>query len=113
RSKPLVVIVAFALGLLVGVAGRFLGVPGIGQASDVASVIGGMWLDAIRMTIIPLIFALLVTGIASTVGTASAGGFTVRLLGIFVVLLTIGTVIIGALAILILQAVPIPALALE
>ena len=45
---------------------------------QVASTVGGLWLDALKMTVIPLIIALLVTGIVSGADQARAGGIAGR-----------------------------------
>jgi Na+/H+-dicarboxylate symporter len=77
----------------------------------VAKVIGGLWLDALRMTVVPMIFVLVVTGVGATLGAASAGGMTARTLGLFAVLL-LGAALLGvALMDLILAVFPIPATA--
>ncbi len=56
-------------------------------AIAVAEPVGGLWLDSLRMTIIPLVFALLVTGVAQIAETARAGGAAARTLGLFALLL--------------------------
>lgn len=60
---------------------------------SVAGVVGGLWLDALRMTIVPLVFSLVVTGIASAVSNASAGGVTRRALLLFVSLLFVSAIV--------------------
>lgn len=57
-----------------------------------ADVVGALWLNALRMTIVPLVFAMLVTGAAAAAATAAAGGIAARALAIFVVLLVAGAV---------------------
>lgn len=51
----LALIAGFAAGTI------FRGVP---AALIAAELIGGIWLDGLRMTIVPLVFALIVTGVA-------------------------------------------------
>lgn len=46
--------------------------------------VGQLWLDAVLMTIVPLLVSLLVTGIASAATTANAGGVPWRRLMLFV-----------------------------
>lgn len=53
----------------------------------IAEPIGALWLDGLRMTIIPLVFAMLVTGVASAAGTAATGGIAARTLLLFALLL--------------------------
>jgi len=59
----------------------------IEDAIAFADPLGSLWLNALRMTIVPLVFSLLVTGIASGASTASAGGLAARALGVFAILL--------------------------
>jgi proton glutamate symport protein len=80
---------------------------------QIASTVGGLWLDALKMTVIPLIIALLVTGIVSGADQARAGGIAGRSMLWFVVVLTssaaFGTLAMPAL----LEAFPLPAAAAE
>ena len=84
-------------GLIVGLtAGALL--PGLhlaAQAQIVATsdAIGGVWLDGLRMTIVPLVFSLLVVGVGQLAGTVRAGGFTAKVLFAFAVLLLVSTVL--------------------
>jgi Na+/H+-dicarboxylate symporter len=43
-----------------------------------ASLVGGLWLDALKMTVIPLIVALLVVGIVGGADAARAGGLATK-----------------------------------
>jgi Na+/H+-dicarboxylate symporter len=60
----LALVFGFAAGVLIG-TGR----PGV---IDAMRLIGGLWLDCLRMTIVPLVFALVVTGVAD-LATADDG----------------------------------------
>jgi Na+/H+-dicarboxylate symporter len=66
-------------------------------AIALAQGLGNVWLDALRMTIIPLVFSLLFTGIAQAAGAAGAGGIAARALVTFGVLL-LASAAIGAVA---------------
>ena len=65
------------------------------QAVALADGLGNVWLDGLRMTIIPLVFSLLVVGVAQAAGTAQAGGVAARSLATFLGLL-LASGIIGA-----------------
>lgn len=54
--------------------------------------IGDLWLNLLRMTVIPLVFSLLVTGIASVADAASSGRLAARSIFVFGVLLVSATV---------------------
>src|SRR5678816_4351819 len=72
-TRPYLVLVALVVGLL---AGTFAQASGDGVREpliQVASYVGGLWLDALKMTVIPLIVALLITGIAAGAEAARAG----------------------------------------
>jgi Na+/H+-dicarboxylate symporter len=65
--------------------------PGI--ARDVASVaqpIGDLWLNALQMTVVPLVVALVVLGVASTSDAAVSGRTARRAISVFLVLLCAG-----------------------
>jgi proton glutamate symport protein len=68
---------------------------GVAQTVAVADLAGELWLDALRMTIIPLVFSLLLTGTASAASTAALGGVAARAVIWFAVLLA-GAAIFGA-----------------
>jgi Na+/H+-dicarboxylate symporter len=104
---------ALILGLMLGALS--------GQAGDgvreplikIASTVGGLWLDALKMTVIPLIIALLVTGIVSGADQARAGRVATRSVIWFVVVLTCSAAF-GALVMpLLLEAFPLPTAAAE
>ncbi|MCF2513613.1 dicarboxylate/amino acid:cation symporter [Sphingomonas sp. G124] len=80
---------------------------------QIASTVGGLWLDALKMTVIPLIIALLVTGIVSGADQARAGGIAGRSILWFVVVLT-SSAAFGALAMpALLEAFPLPSSSAE
>lgn len=75
----------------------------------VASTVGGLWLDALKMTVIPLIIALLITGVVSGADQARAGRVAGRSVLFFVIVLTTSAAF-GALAMpALLEAFPLPA----
>ena len=89
------ILAGLALGLLLGTLGARAGWP-LDRGLGLAGTVGGVWLDALRMTVVPLIFSLIVTGIAAAAATASAGGVTRRALILFVALL-LGSALLAAL----------------
>ncbi len=106
------ILIGLAAGLLLGSLGAWAGWPMDG-ALDVAGLVGGLWLDALRMTVVPLVFSLVVTGITSAASTASAGGVTRRALLLFIVLLLFSALAGAFLGSLLLGAWSPPAGALE
>lgn len=69
-------------GLVAGIAGAALGAPG--AVSDIAALVGGLWLRALQMTIIPLVAALLVLGLVQMILAARVGTAARRMLAIMV-----------------------------
>ncbi len=99
---------ALVIGLLVGAIAAGQGDGWRDPAVRVAGAIGGLWLDALKMTVIPLIVALLVTGIVGGADAARQGGIAGRSMAWFAVLLT-GSAIFGALVMPALIAIfPLP-----
>jgi Na+/H+-dicarboxylate symporter len=74
----------------------------------IASTVGGLWLDGLKMTVIPLIIALLITGVLSGADQAKAGRIAARSVMWFVIVLTTSAAF-GAIAMpLLLEAFPLP-----
>ena len=86
-SKAGRILIALVAGLLLGIVGTRLA-PGVtADVVAVAEPIGALWLNALQMTIVPLVVALLVTGIATSAEAAKAGRLSARALILFVILL--------------------------
>ena len=60
-SQATRILLALALGLLLGIASAKWGAAWASQAVTVAEPIGGVWLNALQMTIVPLVVSLLIT----------------------------------------------------
>ncbi len=78
-------------------------------AGDIAAVtrpIGGLWLNALQMTVVPLVAALVVLGVASTRDAAASGRTARRAIVIFLVLLCAGAVFAAIFAPLQLSLLP-------
>ena len=71
-SQATRILLALAAGLALGIFASWSGGPWVDTAVLVANPVGGLWLDALRMTIIPLIVSLLITGIAASAEAARA-----------------------------------------
>lgn len=67
-------VLGMVLGILAAGAGDSLKAPLVAAAG----LVGGLWLDALRMTVIPLVVALLVVGIVGGADAARAGGLAAR-----------------------------------
>jgi proton glutamate symport protein len=87
RSLSLIVLASLLAGLLVGAWIQSTGNPQLLSGADVVQAFGGLWLNALRMTVIPLVFSLLVVGIASVADATATGGLVARAVVLFTVLL--------------------------
>jgi Na+/H+-dicarboxylate symporter len=97
RRATWLVLISLVAGLLLGALSARLGDGLREPLITTASLIGGLWLDALKMTVIPLIIALLITGIVSGTDHAKAGGIAGRSFLWFAGVLT-ASAIFGALA---------------
>ena len=86
-SLSLRVLLALAAGLAAGAAAQTYGIPGGTGTVALIEGLGQLWLNALRMTIIPLVFALLVTGIASIADAAATGRLALKTVVVFALLL--------------------------
>ena len=66
-------LVALVIGLIAGIFAGDLSQGLRDNALGVASFVGTLWLNALKMTVIPLVVALLVVGIAKSAEAAQAG----------------------------------------
>ncbi|MBL8553850.1 MAG: cation:dicarboxylase symporter family transporter [Phenylobacterium sp.] len=89
KSLSLQVLIALTAGLVVGAVAAASGGPGAAGVIESIESLGGLWLNALRMTVVPLIFAVLVTGIAQVADAAATGRLAVRAVIWFGVLLLI------------------------
>ena len=88
------VLLALVVGLIGGMAAAKAGDGLREPLIQAASIVGTLWLNALKMTVIPLIVALLVTGIARTAEAARGGTIAAIsvafFLGIFLCSATLG-----------------------
>jgi Na+/H+-dicarboxylate symporter len=86
KSLSVRVVIALVLGVA---AGAFIRTeaPGLEHAAGYVEAFGGLWLNALRMTVVPLVFSLVVIGIASVADAAATGRLAARAVLLFSVLL--------------------------
>jgi Na+/H+-dicarboxylate symporter len=79
------------VGLGVGLAGGLMIAashnPTLLHAADAVAPVGQLWVNAIRMTVIPLVIALVITGVASAAKTGAIGRMGARTLLVFFLML--------------------------
>jgi len=99
---------ALVLGLAAGMLAANLGQSVRGDALGVASFVGTLWLNALKMTVIPLVVALLVVGIAKSAEAAQTGRVAGRSV-LWIVIICTASAVFGAVATVVLtDAFPLP-----
>jgi proton glutamate symport protein len=89
RSLSVRVLLALVAGLALGAAAAAYAGPQVKQAIEAIEAVGELWLNGLRMTVVPLLFSVLVVGIAGVADAAATGRLAAKALGWFFVLLLV------------------------
>jgi Na+/H+-dicarboxylate symporter len=81
------VLIGLALGMLAGVVSTLVGDDFAARLASIVAPIGTLWLNALRMTVVPLVVSLVIVGVTDASSAAAAGRATALALGLFVALL--------------------------
>ena len=104
-SKAMVILVALVAGAFGGIlVGSNM--PLLIQAAD---IIGTLWLNGMRMTVVPLVVALLITGIVQTAQAARAGRLAGRAVITMLVILFCSSLLAAFVLPALLAIFPMPA----
>src|SRR5262245_25443661 len=87
------VLVGLAAGLLAGAAISISGNSTLLKLVAIVEPLGTLWINAILMTIIPLVFSSLIVSVATTSSTRLIGRIGWRAILLFLILLSAGAVI--------------------
>jgi proton glutamate symport protein len=98
---------ALIAGLGAGIIGGQAGAPQ--GVSDIAGLVGGLWLRALQMTIIPLVAALLVLGLVQMILAARVGTVARRMIALMVCVQLAGGAFTSFVMPPLLRAFPVPA----
>jgi Na+/H+-dicarboxylate symporter len=90
RSLSVRVLLSLMAGLAAGIAVASYGGPGAKSVVEGVESIGGLWLNGLKMTVVPLLFSVLVVGIAGVADAAATGRLALRALAWFLGLLLLG-----------------------
>lgn len=101
------ILIALVLGLLLGIGSAALGANWVERGTAIAEPVGTLWLNALRMTIVPLVVSLLITGIAGAGEAARASRLASRALLVFAALLALSALVGALLTPLLLQLWPL------
>ena len=94
-------LVALVVGLIAGIlADNLTGTVKV-DALGIASFVGTLWLNALKMTVIPLVVALLIVGIAKSAEAAQAGRIAGRSV-LWIVIICTTSAIFGAVSVVLL-----------
>ena len=107
-SQPTRILISLIIGLVTGIAIAGWSAGYAGSAIAVAQPIGTAWLNALQMTIVPLVVALLVTGVAATAEAVSAGRVAAVSIVFFVVTLFVTAALGAVLTPVLLAIAPLP-----
>ena len=86
------VLLALLVGLAFGAGAAAAHSEALAEAVRGFEAVGQLWINAIRMTVVPLVVALVITGVVSTADTRSVGRLGATALPLFLVLLLVGGV---------------------
>ncbi len=103
----LLILIALVLGLTIGMLGA-----GTGWGDTLTSIaqpIGGLWLNGLKMTVVPLVVALLITGITKTAEAAQAGALARRSVFWFLGILWCSSIMAALVLPLLLEIWPLAA----
>ena len=87
------VVIALALGLIAGMAVAASGDERLYSAVSFLEPLGTLWVNAIRMTVVPLVLSLLIVGVASVSDVTSIGRMGARTLVSFILILLMSAVL--------------------
>jgi Na+/H+-dicarboxylate symporter len=94
---------ALAVGIVIGAANNRLAPQPGAAVLEIAGFVGTLWLNALKMTVIPLVVSLLILGIARGRAAAAAGRVASRSVVWIVVICTVSA-IFGAIAVTLITA---------
>ncbi|MES1259609.1 MAG: dicarboxylate/amino acid:cation symporter [Gemmatimonadota bacterium] len=100
------VLVGLGAGLIGGIAIAASHSSALVAFADAVAPIGTLWVNAIRMTVIPLVVSLLITGVASASDVSTIGRLGGRTLAVFIAMLTAATVVMIPLSIAVFSWLP-------
>ena len=100
------VLISLVLAIAGGIAIAASGNASLLRAADAIAPIGTLWVNAIRMTVIPLVVSLLITGVASAADVRSIGRIGGRTLLVFLGLLTVVAIVVMPIAVVLFQFFP-------
>ncbi|MGH8176886.1 MAG: dicarboxylate/amino acid:cation symporter [Steroidobacter sp.] len=84
------VLLGLVAGAIIGVALALWNVDVAAQAANAVQPIGRLWLNALQMTVVPLVVAFIVVGVSTASDAAASGRIAQRAIVAFIILLSAG-----------------------
>ena len=112
-SRTHLILLSLVLGVVAGVSIRWLDQPTLTSTANAVLVGGQLWVRALQMTLIPLIFAMITHGVASAVLSGRGGKLIGTTLGLFFAIMVVTVVLCTILTETVLHLWPIPPHALD
>jgi len=107
-SQPTRILLSLLVGLAIGAALAAYSPQAGLTAAAWAQPVGQAWLNGLQMTIVPLVVALLITGVTATAEAAAAGRLAGRAIALYIGLLFLSAAAAAVLTPLFLQIAPLP-----
>jgi Na+/H+-dicarboxylate symporter len=107
-SQPTRILLSLIAGLILGAVLAAWAPAAALTAAEFAQPIGQAWLNGLQMTIVPLVVALLITGVAATAEAAQAGRLAGRAIALYVIVLFLSATAAAILTPLFLHFAPLP-----
>ncbi|MDZ7588785.1 MAG: cation:dicarboxylase symporter family transporter [Parasphingorhabdus sp.] len=102
--KAIIILAALIAGVFAGL----LIADDAPNLSTAADIIGTLWLNGLRMTVVPLVVALLITGIGKAAAMARAGRMTLRAIVTIIIILWASSVMAAFITPALLSFFPLP-----
>lgn len=96
--SPAAALVALVVGLGLGILTAATSHPLLTALASAAQPVGALWINGIRMTVVPLVMSLVLTGVAADSNVRGLGRLGARVLPVYLVLLLAGGVFAALLA---------------
>jgi proton glutamate symport protein len=107
------VLIALALGLGVGIALSIAQGPALAAIVPIVEPVGTLWINAIRMTVVPLVVGSIIVGVTSAPDARTIGRIGTRALLLFLVVLFAGGIFSAVLAPPLMGRIPLDPAAIE
>ncbi len=112
-NRTQLILGSLVMGTLCGIGVRWAGSPGLTAATAALLPLGQMWVRALQMTLIPLIFAMITHGVASAVASGQGSRLIGATLALFATAMVITVILSTGLTEAVLHVWPIPPHALD